>query len=389
MKFSYKGSMSASKSLFNRALIVQSYNQDIDLIGKSESQDVTNMRVALQALHDGQELLDCGEAGTTLRFLMARASRLPGKRVLKGSSRLFSRPHAGLIKVLKEFGVEATMAGDHCQIKSTGWKEPERSVVVDCSHSSQFISAILLNAWSLPFDLTLELSEQKASEAYLVMTLMVVQNFGMEVHSTGSNKLVIPRHQKPKTKNYPIEPDFSSCFCLAACAVFGGDLTIDPFPEQSVQPDRIFVPVLQGMGVRIFYNNMKLTVQQTEKLKPIEVDLNNSPDMFPILCVLLARANGDSLVTGISQLPYKESNRLENTKKLLKLLGRAFKHEGDKFTIYGNVRPFEAISDFDPDQDHRMAMAAQVANYGGAQLNILNKQVVNKSFPEFWNIVKG
>jgi 5-enolpyruvylshikimate-3-phosphate synthase len=98
---------------------------------------------------------------------------------------------------------------------------------------------------------------------------------------------------------------------------------------------------------------------------------------------------GVSALTGFSHLVHKESDRLAKVQELLRLLGRRFEVVGSEFLIYGDPRPFTATGRIDPDHDHRMAMAAQVANLGGAHLQIQDKAVVNKSFPEFWPIVEA
>lgn len=388
MSFMYKGSLSSSKSMYNRGLIVQSFNPDIRLVGESKCEDVALLKQCLEDLKSGKDEFNCGEAGTVLRFLMARVSRESGEWFLKGSARLLSRPHQPLIQALQELGVNIEVQTEGIKIVSDGWQEVKH-LPIHCEVSSQFASAIILNSWGLPFDLKINLSQKKSSEAYLVMSLMMVQSLGMVIRRTGSEGLFIPKFQQAGNGVVNLEPDFSSCFAIAACAVFAGVASFDYFPEKSYQPDRIFVSILQAMGVHLSYLNDQLTIKKSDVLKPVEVDLSHSPDLFPVLCVLLSRANGDSIIEGIATLQYKESNRLLNTINLLKRLGRDAHIRGDKLVIFGNSSPFNAIGDYGPDNDHRMAMAAQVANMGGAQLNILNKDVVNKSFPEFWQIIEG
>ena len=106
-----------------------------------------------------------------------------------------------------------------------------------------------------------------------------------------------------------------------------------------------------------------------------------------MLAVLLARANGSSRLSGLQTLKYKESDRYTQTLKLLSFLGRRAETDGSDLIIHGSSRSFNGHGDFDPAGDHRMAMAAQVANCGGARLHIATSDVVNKAFLEFWDAI--
>ena len=106
-----------------------------------------------------------------------------------------------------------------------------------------------------------------------------------------------------------------------------------------------------------------------------------------MLAVLCARAQGESRLSGLSHLAAKESDRLQGTIRLLERLGRKTAVIGDVLTIFGNKDFFTASGLYDPDQDHRMAMAAQAANFYGASFKIETPQVTKKSFPHFWKNV--
>ena len=120
--FSFIGRIPPSKSLFNRALIVQSFYPDFKIIGESHADDVTLMQTGLKSLAKN-ELVDCGEAGTVLRFLSLRAARQEGVHVLTGSDRLFSRPQDELLKILRQLGCQAEFRGSKLHIESWGWRD--------------------------------------------------------------------------------------------------------------------------------------------------------------------------------------------------------------------------------------------------------------------------
>ena len=392
--FSYQGPLPASKSLLNRALIVQSFFPELKIGGESQCEDVIHLRKALwQLSYEGSQQFHCGAGGTSLRFLMARLSRVPGKYELYGDQRLMSRPHHGLIKALKQLGVQVSCPEDACmQITSTGWSLPGGALSVTDPTSSQSLSALLLSAWNLEKDLLIEFDpENQASIGYLHMTLDFLKDLGMELEvDVGSIR--VPAGQKIQKSQIDIEPDMSSAFALAACALSNGNLRIHKFPRTSGQPDFVFVELLKSMGADINYDSQFqiLTVKSSSHLEGVERNLKDTPDIFPVLAVLLSRAHGVSELSGLETLAYKESNRLENTRNLLQNLGYDCLYQNKKFKIEGRPDHIPLGSlEFDPDQDHRMAMAAALAQRQGADLQILNPKVINKSFPEFWEILQS
>lgn len=384
-KFSFHGTVGASKSLMNRALIVQSYNPEIVIRGDSQSDDVKLMKRALVNLKKGIKTFECGEAGTVLRFLMLRLSRQKGEWFLKGRSRLLSRPINGLSQLLIDLGIKIETTPQGVHLETLDWAIPNH-LNIDAEKSSQFASGVLLNAWNLPRDLHFSLTPHQVSGAYFQMTVNLVEHFGMKIDKISELEYFIPKNSQPLSRDLEIEPDLSSCFALVACAALSGQLMIDNFPMNSWQPDVFFIELLKRMEIPFRQEHGQLLVGEADVIKPIECDLTNTPDLFPVLAVLLARADGTSRITGIDHLVYKESNRLENAKKLLSILGREYSFADHVFKIHGKAEPFKVKADFDPDEDHRMAMAAQVANFAGAQLHITNRSVVTKSFPEFWDI---
>jgi 3-phosphoshikimate 1-carboxyvinyltransferase len=344
------------------------------------------MKKALTDFKQGETQFHCGHAGTVLRFLALRLTRETCEWTLMGSPRLLSRPQMGLFHILQQLGVTYQKTQMGLFLQSKGWKTGK--LTVDGSESSQLLSSILLNSWNLPQDLEIELKGQLVSRAYFDLTEKMVRRFGMDLQTLGPNQWLVPAQQKPQHLNFEVEPDMSSCFAVAACAVFGGHCAIENFPQPSWQPDVVFLDIFKAMGVICSQNDRILDVQRTERLLPVTMNVNNCPDIVPVLSVLLARAQGVSRLTGYGHLVHKESNRLRKVQELLTRLGRRWEITDENFVIYGDPAAFSSGGFIDPDEDHRMAMAAQVANFAGARFEITHKHVVNKSFPEFWSIVE-
>lgn len=384
--WAYQGDIPGSKSVFNRALIVQSYFPGLQLQGYSECDDVRFMRSSLHNLSSSSEL-NCGEGGTTLRFLALRASRIEGTHRLVGTRRLFERPQRGLLTLLSQLGVEAVLQEQGLLIKSSGWKKPSTPVQVDLSESSQYASALVLNAWGLNFDLEFKLVGAKVSESYFRLTLQMLRKMGMKILEE-DNLFVIPQGQSPNIKSYKIEADLSSLFTIAAFGALCGSVKLKNFPENTDQPDKAFLKIFAAMEIPFKLNHEQLVVSPSTGMRAIEWDLGQTPDLFPVLAVLCSWAQGTSRLYGAPHLAAKESNRIAKVSDLFNRLGVTHQVLPDGMMIEG--QPQQVLKQnvvFNPDHDHRMVMAAVLMKLKGHGIQVENAHVINKSFPEFWNIV--
>lgn len=384
--FSFRGRIPASKSLMNRALIAQSFQPRLKLIGDSGCDDVAHMKACLKELGK-TSTLDCGEGGTTLRFLAFRVSRLSGNFLLRGSSRLLGRPQKEIQTILRQLGVKVVFEKKGLRIISDGWQRPAQGVTVSAKNSSQFLSAIFLNSWELDFELKIKVPGKITSLGYFEMTLRLLKDLGLKFSRRGSI-YTIPCGQKIQIKKYSVESDLSSLFSVAAFSAVSGKATFTDFPLKSLQPDLAFTKIFKKMGVSLATKSHQLIVKAPAKLKPVKVNLQNSPDLFPVLAVLCSFTEGQSTLYGAPQLVFKESDRIKKTAELLRMAGISCKERKDGMEVYGQGRKRRSHSfRFDPDKDHRLAMAAALLKYYGEDIKILDPDVVRKSFPEFWKYV--
>ena len=144
------------------------------------------------------------------------------------------------------------------------------------------------------------------------------------------------------------------------------------------------------MNVPVEYKDKQISILKCENLKPLNINLKGWPDLFPVLCVLCAKAEGLSKLSGISHLAFKESNRLNKMAELLKACGIAITTQDNKCSIHGKkiwpkISPFL----FDTANDHRMVMAGELLSAFGVPVTIQGKHSVNKSFPEFYSIIEA
>jgi len=387
--FAFVGKLSSSKSLFNRLLLIQSYFPELELRGESQSDDVVGMRAALEAWRAGREI-PVGAAGTILRFMALRASREPGEYVLRGSSRLFGRPQGELIKLLRQLGVEAQLTETSLRLVSKGWHLQGDTLMVSTHNSSQFISSLLLNSWSLPFDLYVSPTGPAVSEGYWRMSVKLAQDLGMRV-DFWDRDFRVPAHQTVRLKSYDVETDVSSAFVVAALAAVSGSAKILNFPFAGLQPDIAFVEILRKMGVPVEQAGSTLVVHRALELTGVSVNLSSCPDLFPVLAALCALAVGESRLYGAPQLVNKESNRLLHMAEWVRLLGRSVHvledHSGMVVAAGSPIRMATPLT-LSCDQDHRLAFAAAVWRQAGFDVSVRDPEVVSKSFPDFWRYVR-
>ena len=386
-QFYYKGIIPASKSMMNRALIIQSYDPSIEIIGSSVCDDVFYMQKAVDALQKNENVFLSGEAGTVFRFLALRLARNTGSFLLQGSPRLLSRPQSELLRILEQLGVRCELRAEALMIESSGWKKPIAPLIIDRSQSSQFASALLLNAWNLDFDLEFEFTGSLLSETYWQMTVEMLKSCGMQIQQD-MGKFKILAGQRLTAKKIQLEPDMSSAFPVAVAAVLAGQVTFENWPFQSLQADQQFLEILADMGVKLEKTENELIIRKTSNLQKIEFNLVDCPDLFPVLCVLCSFAHGTSYLYGAPHLNAKESRRIDKSSELLKLMGVGHSPQKDGMIIQGQgmTHDFKQFT-FDPDQDHRLAMAAGIAMMAGYNVNLLTPEVVSKSFPEYWSVL--
>lgn len=390
MSFRYSGRIPASKSILNRLLVIQSFEPTLEIVGDSRADDVVKMKSALRSLNQNQ-VADCGAAGTTFRFLALRASRCPGRHRLTGTARLLSRPQSEIEHVLAQLGCRLKIIEGGIEILSDGWTVPSSGLRIDRSISSQFASAVILSAWELPRALEIRFEGHAVSEGYLRMTLEIASRAGLAWRETPSG-IVIPAGQRVTARKLEAESDLSSAFAVAALAAVDGRAEFEEWPAASLQPDAIFPELLERMGcgvqVHVQTNSRCLIIEKAARLKALEVDLRDSPDLFPVLSVLCALAEGESHLKGAPHLAHKESSRIEKSAELARRLGAQVEMHADGMKIHGTKPDGRDLGLFDPEHDHRMAMAAEVTRRAGYQVQILHPDVVDKSFPEFWEIAR-
>jgi len=311
--------------------------------------------------------LQCGEGGTTLRFLAPMCLLLEGPLELHGQGRLGRRPQRGLIRALAGLGVEAEQPdGASALPLILRSREPVgRRAAVEVHESSQFASALLMAGPCLPRGLELELRGPLVSRPYLEMTFANMARFGVTVREQESRLLVEPGVYE--ACELEVEGDWSGgAFLLAAGWITRLPLEVPNLNPASVQGDRAFAGFLERL----------------DEPAPRTFSLDTCPDLVAPLAAVCALAHGASHITDVAHARHKESDRLAVLARGLAAAGVAVQELPGGLTIQGaaDLRPAR----LDPAGDHRMAMAFGLLSLRQPGIEILDPACVAKSYPRFW-----
>ncbi len=315
--------------------------------------------------------INARESGTTARISVAVASLARGRSVVDGEGRLRERPFAPLVRALRSLGVK--VRGEKLPIEVFGGR-PGGRVSVDASLSSQFVTALLILASKVGMRVEFE---KAVSKPYIEMTLRTMEAFGVTFERDGGVR-VFPGVKGTK---FHVPGDYSSAsFFLVAGALYGR-VRVENLDPGDVQADKAIVEILREIGANVKVGRDYVEVSRGE-LRGFGVDCSDFPDLFPILSVLAAYAEGRSVIRG-RQLRYKESDRVRAMAVNLARAGIKVRELEDGLEIQGGRPRGVVVEDFN---DHRVAMAMAVLGLGArGETVIKNEGVVAKSYPGFFN----
>lgn len=381
--------ISGSKSETNRALLLQAIFPNISILNASNSDD---SEVMTKALAQGQGTIDIHHAGTAMRFLTAFFASQNGKEViLTGSTRMKERPIHILVEALQKLGADISYLENEgfppLHIKGKEWIGNE--VEISANVSSQYISALMLVAPSLPNGLTIRLLGEITSTPYINMTVALLSEIGVETSFEGNTVCVSPLRNVPPTEII-IESDWSSAsywYSFIALSEIGTRITLGSYKKNSLQGDRILADIYTFFGVRTTFlaHEIVLEKESFPQSNNYVCNLQNAPDIAQTIAVTCFGLGIACELTGLHTLKIKETDRLEALKTELSKLGATVEvidkslHLKSSPTIHSGVA-------IDTYNDHRMAMAFAPLMLK-TDLIINDSDVVSKSYPNFWKDV--
>jgi 3-phosphoshikimate 1-carboxyvinyltransferase len=335
----------------------------------------------------GDEKIDVGNSGTSMRFLTALAGLKKGITLLDGSERMRKRPIGELLSGLGELGVRAysQKSNDYPPVivESQGLKGG--TVKIKGEESSQFLSGLLIVAPYAQRDVSIEVTGSLASEPYVDITLDVMSAFGVGIRNQGYRSFFIKAGQRYLPQKYRIEGDASNAsYFFSAAAVCRGRVKVKNLNPATIQGDIGFLDILERMGCGVTRGSDWIEVLGGE-LHGIQIDMNEMPDLVPTLAVTAAFARGRTVIQNIGHLRFKESDRIHALAAELGKMGIRVNEGEDGLEVEGGKPQGAEIETYD---DHRMAMSFAIAGLGVPGVKIMGERCVDKSFPEFWETLQ-
>ena len=377
--------ITGSKSESNRMLLLQALFPQIALTNLSNSDDTAAMNSGLESDSD---LVDIGHAGTTMRFLTAYYSSLENQeKTLTGSLRMQERPIGILVDALRQLGADISYLKNegYPPLLIKGRRLTASEVRLSANISSQYITALMLIAPSLPHGLRLQLEGKITSVPYIEMTLSLLRQIGVEATFSGQHIQVLPENDIAQA-THAVESDWSSAsyyFSMVALAK-DADITLSTYKENSLQGDKVLMDIYEQLGVKSMIKNNTLYLQkQTFGFKPIQLDLSDAPDIAQTIAVTCYGLGVACDLTGLHTLKIKETDRLVALQNELSKLGAKIEITDKSLHLQKRTNPIHPNVLIETYHDHRMAMAfAPLALL--VPIRIQDADVVTKSYPEFW-----
>ncbi|HEY5786326.1 MAG TPA: 3-phosphoshikimate 1-carboxyvinyltransferase, partial [Microlunatus sp.] len=363
-----------SKSETNRALVLAALASGPSTITNGlDARDTRLMRDGLRALgveiddagptwritppaaFVGGGTVDCGLAGTVMRFLPPLAALADGPVAFDGDEQAYARPMGPLLDGLTALGVQ--ISGAALPFTVTGHPDLAGGpVTVDASTSSQYVSGLLLIGARLSHGLDLRhAGGPLPSRPHIAMTVAMLRARGVEIDDSGTDRWVV-RPGMIGPLDVAVEPDLSNAApFLAAAAITGGAVTVPHWPTESNQPGAVVPHLLQQFGADITWeDDGSLTVTGTDEIDGIEIDLRDASELTPVVAAIAALAADTSHLHGVGHIRGHETDRLAAIAAELEALGAKVRVTHDGLVIHPRLMGGAVWHTY---ADHRMAQA--------------------------------
>ncbi|QUR66646.1 3-phosphoshikimate 1-carboxyvinyltransferase [Mycobacterium spongiae] len=332
--------------------------------------------------------VDCGLAGTVLRFVPPLAALADSPVDFDGDEQARARPIAPLLDALRNLGVPIDGSGLPFRVQGSG-SVAGGTVVIDASASSQFVSGLLLSGASFTEGLTVQHTGSTLPSApHIAMTVAMLRQASVDIDDSVPNQWQV-HPGTVKARHWDIEPDLTNAVAfLAAAVVSGGNVRITGWPAESVQPADHILGVLKRMNAVVTHADSLLTVQGAETYGGFDVDLRAVGELTPSVAALAAVATPGSVsrLTGIAHLRGHETDRLAALSTEINRLGGDCQETADGLAITATpLRPgvWRAYA------DHRMAMAGAIIGIRVAGIKVDDIAATTKTLPEFPHLWAG
>lgn len=382
----------SSKSLSNRWLVMDFLSKNGIKIKNLSTADDTQLikRLLRQLKLNRRHNYDCQNAGTAARVLTAMLAITPGTHYLTGSERLCQRPMAPLFDALRAIGcqIKCTEKEGFLPVQIEGVTPNNNRVSIDCTMSSQFATALLLAAVKLPTGMAVELKGSVASAPYLAMTLETFTQAGVPWVLKGNPPAYFVDYHIPQCELVSIEKDWSAASFFYTLAAIKDEcsLIMPGLSMQSHQGDSAVKAIFEKLGITSTQVGQAVKIEKTKKaVDLLEYDFVNTPDLLPSVAVACAWMGVESKLSGIANTRLKESDRVDAIVTELRKMKVEVTTDGDVMHILPSK--IEVTEPVETYGDHRIAMAFAPLKAQFPNIEIINPEVVSKSFPAFFEML--
>jgi 3-phosphoshikimate 1-carboxyvinyltransferase len=405
--------LTGSKSECNRALIIEALSKGkVKVQNVSDAADAVTLQGVLQNKEQGTRIkdlgsqdpysllltpsiqtIDIGPAGTAMRFLTAYLPLQNQEFTLTGTKRMQQRPIGILVDAMRKLGAnieyEINEGYPPLNIKP-GFEQKTDTISIKGDISSQYITALLLIASSLPKGLTLKIEGELTSKPYVEMTLAMLQQAGIQ-HSWDEDGIHIA-NQPFNATVLPVEPDWSAASYWYAIAALAdtAELFLPGLTPYSLQGDSVITEIMANFGITSQFKDGGVYLQKEAKpiLRKI-FDFKECPDLAQTVVVVCAALGHDATFTGLETLKIKETDRIAALQNELAKIGVKLTEKGQVYKLDCSAKYIPEKVTIHTYEDHRMAMAFAPLALVVPQVEIEDPQVVEKSYPAFWKDLEG
>lgn len=332
------------------------------------------------------EPVDCGLAGTVMRFVPPVAALTGAPVRFIGDAEASKRPMAPLLNALRQLGVQ--VSGDRLPFEIDSPSPiPGSAVEIDSSASSQFISALLLAGARFPGGIDVRhRGTTVPSLPHIEMTVAMLRERGVRIDDSEPCRWIV-RPGAISGLDEVIEPDLTNASVfLAAGVLTGGSVTVPGWPAESLQPGAMIIDILHQMGAATEFGEQGLTARSSGPLHGIEIDLSPASELTPVVAALAAFAVGPTVITGVAHIRGHETDRLAAMEAELSSLGIDIRQTDDGLVIVGcgpagaEIRPTRILSTY---ADHRLAHLEALIGLLVPGVQVDDISAVSKTMPDF------
>ena len=331
----------------------------------------------------GPGSVDCGLAGTVMRFVPPVAALGNGAIAFDGDPQARRRPMAQVIDSLRVLGATINDDGRGTlpfTVAGSG-RMPGGDVTIDASASSQFISALLLAGPRFEQGVTIHhVGKPIPSQPHIAMTVELLRDCGVTVDDSAANTWRV-EPSEIRALDVEVEPDLSNAAAfLAAAVVTGGTLRVPGWPQHTTQAGDAIRDIFDAMGADVLLERSGLTLTGNQQISGLDVDLHGAGELTPVIVAVAALADSPSRIRGIAHLRGHETDRLTALSTEVNALGGQVEQSDDGLKI--TPKPLRGGL-FHTYGDHRMAMAAAVLGLAVPGVIIENVETTAKTLPQF------